>query len=96
MAYQRAQWRSGLTYVQVCETCRTPVSYTDEFLDYRPWYPDGYIDCPVCKNHLRHNEKYAINGPRVSTQFMGSYCTNCGAKLEDGYRFCAICGAPRK
>ncbi len=92
MAYQRAQWHSGLTYVQVCETCKTSVRYTDKVLDYRPWYPDGYVDCPVCKNHLRHNEKYAIDGPR----FAEAYCTNCGTKFENDHRFCTICGNKRK
>ena len=63
MAYQRAQWHSGLTYQQTCETCKTVLQYTDYSLDFRPWYADGYVDCPKCKNHLRHNENFAINNP---------------------------------
>jgi endogenous inhibitor of DNA gyrase (YacG/DUF329 family) len=60
MAYSRAQWRSGLTYQQICETCKTTVSYTDHKLDFRPWYADGFVDCPTCGSHLRHNENYAL------------------------------------
>ena len=63
MGFQRAQWHSGLTYQQTCEYCNEVFRYNDYALDYRPWYADGYIDCPKCKSHLRHNEKYAIDGP---------------------------------
>ena len=63
MAYQRAQWHSGLTYTQICENCKSKVEYTDYSLGFRPWYADGYVDCPRCGTHLRHNEKYAENAP---------------------------------
>ncbi len=104
MAYQRAQWRSGLTYQQICETCRNSVRYTDEALDFRPWYPDGYVDCPVCKNHLRHHEKYAIDAPRYHQDasarsdgaFTAAYCAKCGNKFGENHRFCVSCGTKRK
>ena len=68
MGYQRAQWHSGLTYQQTCETCKTVLQYTDYSLDFRPWYADGYVDCPKCKSHLRHNENYAIGNPDPKPQ----------------------------
>ena len=61
MAYQRALWKSGLTYEQVCEQCHTRVRYTDDKLDFRPWFADGFVYCPKCKKPIRHNEIYAIN-----------------------------------
>ena len=64
MGYQRATWHSGLTYSQVCENCNTQVTYMDDKLDFRPWYPDGFVYCPTCKTPLRHNETYAINRPQ--------------------------------
>ena len=67
MGFKRAQWRSGLTYRQVCETCKNVVTYMDDVLDFRPWYPDGFVYCSRCKTPLRHNENYAINRPYVAT-----------------------------
>ena len=61
MAFKRALWHSGLTYQQTCYHCRTLVRYTDYNLDFRPWYPDGFVYCPNCKGPLRHNEMFAIN-----------------------------------
>ena len=107
MGFQRAQWKSGLTYQQVCQTCKNAVRYTDDFLDYRPWYPDGYVDCPVCKSHLRHNEDYAIDRPQSSTYVLmdtdaptvaectDTYCVKCGNKFQTNHRFCSRCGAKR-
>ena len=105
MAYQRAQWHSGFIYHQVCETCNTAFQYTDYVLDFRPWYPDGYVDCPKCKSHLRHNEKYAINSVETSdstdtpsaeeTTAMAAFCSACGHKFSANDRFCAMCGAKR-
>ena len=60
MGYQREKWHSGLTYRQICENCKSKVEYTDYSLDFRPWYADGFVDCPTCGSHLRHNEKYAM------------------------------------
>lgn len=104
MAYQRAQWKSGLTYQQVCETCKKTVRYTDASLDFRPWYPDGYVDCPVCKSHLRHNEKYAVDAPErqvpvsaaTTSDLTEKFCTHCGAPFEEDHRFCSMCGTKRK
>lgn len=100
MGYQRAQWHSGLTYCQICETCKTEVRYTDYSLDFRPWYPDGYVDCPNCKSHLRHNEKYAGNtAAEVVAQNTENptalFCTSCGKKFGESDRFCSMCGAKR-
>ena len=102
MAYQRAQWHSGLTYQQTCETCKNQVRYQDTALDFRPWYPDGYVDCPVCKSHLRHNENFAIDAPwrqAVSGEtesLTEMFCTKCGNKFGEGHRFCVACGTKRK
>ena len=61
MAFQRALWHSGLTYQQICCNCHTLVRYMDDKLDFRPWYPDGFVYCPKCRNPLRHSETFAIN-----------------------------------
>lgn len=108
MAFQRAQWHSGLTYQQTCENCKTVFQYTDYSLDFRPWYADGYVDCPTCKRHLRHNEKFAMNAPESApvvnveepvAQEIGKgeevFCPNCGNKYGEGHRFCSMCGAKR-
>ena len=108
MAYQRAKWHSGLTYRQSCETCKANVTYTDFNLDFRPWYADGFVDCPRCGTHLRHNERFAINpdgtpvyqqaentpAPEANT-FTESFCHNCGNKFGEGHRFCNLCGTKR-
>jgi predicted amidophosphoribosyltransferase len=60
MAFKRALWHSGLTYQQTCRSCNNVVTYQDDKLDFRPWYADGFVYCPVCKTPLRHNENYAI------------------------------------
>ena len=106
MGYQRAGWHSGLTYQQVCETCKKTVTYTDYNLDFRPWYADGYVDCPTCGSHLRHNEKYALSDAGNPTQepakesaeketFFAAFCHKCGTKFGEGHRFCAHCGTKR-
>ena len=106
MGYQRAKWHSGLTYEQICETCKKAVTYTDHELDFRPWYPDGYVDCPNCGSHLRHNEKYAIvEGGEAKEEpvkeavegetFSASFCYNCGTKFGEGHNFCTKCGTKR-
>jgi len=103
MAYKRALWHSGLTYQQTCYHCRRVVTYTDYNLNFRPWYPDGFVYCPNCKGPLRHNEMYAINGdgtplypqatapsnPRIVT----SNCPRCGKSYVPGAdSFCSGCG----
>ena len=106
MGFQRAKWHSGLTYRQVCETCKTAFTYTDHKLDFRPWYPDGYVDCPTCGSHLRHNEKYALVTTVEATvvpdkestageSFASAFCHNCGTKFGEGHRFCCQCGTKR-
>lgn len=99
MAYQRAQWKSGLTYQQRCPNCFNLVRYTDQSLDYRPWFADGYVDCPVCASHLRHSEMFAIDRPggvgSGAGEFSGTYCTNCGNKLGESDQFCSQCGTKR-
>ena len=61
MAFKRAQWHSGLTYIQECTHCHTKFKYTDYSLDFRPWYADGFVYCPKCKSPCRHHENYAVN-----------------------------------
>ena len=106
MGYQRSKWHSGLTYKQVCETCKSTVTYTDYVLDFRPWYPDGFVDCPTCKTHLRHHEKFAVTAETAmravpaqatapSQQFTSLFCNNCGKKFEEDHRFCTQCGSKR-
>ena len=106
MAFKRAIWHSGLTYQQTCYHCRAVVRYTDYQLDFRPWYPDGFVYCPRCKGPLRHNELYAIN-PDGSPHFYSqpvaqpapnpaanlSPCPNCGKPVALGVdHFCSGCG----
>ena len=69
MGYKRANWHSGLTYQQICGACRQMVRYTDHALDFRPWYPDGFVYCPRCKSPIRHDEIFAIDGnkPEAAT-----------------------------
>lgn len=111
MAYQRAQWKSGLTYQQTCENCRTVVRYMDDKLDFRPWYADGFVYCPTCHSPMRHNERYAIDGVNPMpftaqpvaeqnwndqpTAGTAAFCSRCGKKFNDGDCFCSGCGAKR-
>ena len=109
MGYRRAEWRSGLTYKQTCEDCHTNVVYQDTQLDFRPWFPDGFVYCPRCQKPLRHNEKYAINNKfkedpidivdEVKTSetsvFNETFCPICGKKFNVGDCFCSGCGRKR-
>ena len=61
MAFKRALWTSGYNYRITCPYCRAVRIYTDRELDFRPWYPDGFVYCPRCRKPLRHNEIYAIH-----------------------------------
>ena len=74
MAFQRALWHSGLTYKQTCPKCHTVIQYTDEQLDFRPWYTDGFVYCATCRSPLRHNEAYAVdeNGNYLRTTPQGN------------------------
>ena len=96
MGFKRAQWHSGLTYRQVCQTCRNEMIYMDDKLDFRPWYPDGFVYCNRCQTPLRHNENYAIDRPAVQnpvpTPGSRRFCTQCGRQARPEDRFCGGCG----
>ena len=63
MGFKRAEWHSGLTYRQTCHSCKATLEYTDDILDFRPWFADGFVYCPQCRTPLRHSENLAINKP---------------------------------
>ena len=107
--FKRAEWKSGLTYRQTCSKCKTIITYTDDILDFRPWYADGFIYCPNCHEVLRHAEGYAINSPSMNyttpsaddvavsanNASLPAFCTQCGKKFDEADRFCSQCGAKR-
>ncbi|MBQ4631515.1 MAG: zinc ribbon domain-containing protein [Clostridia bacterium] len=108
--FKRAEWRSGLTYQITCRNCGTVMTYMDNVLDFRPWFPDGFVYCSRCRTPLRHSERFAIDGPILTPPPPGSiptpmgsapvpgnapFCSQCGNKFGDGARFCANCGAMR-
>ena len=93
--FTRANWRSGLTYRQVCPLCKTVVVYMDDKLDFRPWYPDGFVYCPECTKPLRHNENYAIrpqNGENSSSPQEQSDNASQSAYDASLAIFCTQCG----
>ena len=98
--FTRANWSSGLTYRQTCPGCKTIVVYTDEKLDFRPWFADGFVYCPTCMKPLRHNENYAINNntqPHAeATGFsQESSAEEASATSTSSYNiavFCSQCG----
>ncbi len=97
MAFKRALWHSGLTYEQTCEQCQTVVRYVDNQLDFRPWYPDGFVYCPRCKTPLRHNEAYAVNVPEAATVIdltaaQPSPQSTSATPTAIEVRFCSRCG----
>lgn len=105
MAFKRALWTSGLTYRITCPNCRTVTDYTDKQLDFRPWFPDGFIYCPRCKKPLRHNEIYAIdrggepvydNLAEARQSIKDGYYSAIGvdpqAAAPSGRGFCTECG----
>ena len=99
MGFKRAEWRSGLTYQQLCKTCNNVMTYMDDRLDFRPWYADGYVDCPKCKTHLRHDEKYALGNEQAKPRVVDAAVKNTPANLpEPGPQsafkaaFCPACG----
>ena len=107
--FKRANWHSGLTYRQTCDQCKTKVEYMDDKLDFRPWFADGFVYCPRCQKPLRHNERFAINGPEMAQEApqynasasasaqseLAAFCGNCGHKFGDGDKFCCQCGSKR-
>ena len=100
MAFKRALWHSGLKYRNTCRTCQTIVEYDDYKLDFRPWYPDGFVYCPKCKTPLRHSEMLAVDesgnfirvnvvareqsNQNVPSDGTFAYCSNCGQKYTIG------------
>ena len=98
MGFKRAEWHSGLTYKQTCPQCQTIVQYNDFNLDYRPWFPDGFVYCPTCKKPLRHNECYAIDAdkrPILQVDLTTSTCSPAQPIYSaPAYvsRFCGTCG----
>ena len=100
MAYQRAQWHSGLTYRQVCEECKTAVIYQDDKLGFRPWYADGFVYCPNCNKPLRHHEEYAIDRPAAQKEMTVTVPATqepaprpAAASATPQSKFCYNCGA---
>ena len=61
MAFKRALWTSGYEYRARCPYCGNGISYTDRQLDFRPWYPNGFVYCGVCRKPLRHSEIFAVD-----------------------------------
>jgi len=98
--FKRANWHSGLTYEQTCDSCKTVVRYTDHKLDFRPWYADGFVYCPKCEKPLRHRETYAIDKNDITQESTTiplnvAFCGNCGNKFGDNDLFCSKCGNKR-
>ena len=108
--FKRAEWRSGLTYRQTCRSCGYEMTYKDNILDFRPWFPDGFVYCMRCKSPLRHNELYAIDGPPgpvgptdnnsdanagAQNPSVSAFCSRCGKKFNDEDLFCSGCGSKR-
>ena len=98
-AFKRANWHSGLTYKQTCPVCNTTITYQDDKLDFRPWYPDGFIYCPTCNKPLRHREEYSLQvnkGKEVDltkpNTKSGKFCPNCGTSVHESANFCSKCG----
>ncbi len=98
--FKRAEWKSGLTYRQTCKECKNVVTYTDDILDFRPWYPDGFVYCPRCNTPLRHRENFAIDAPTVNEPIAATAAPVAAAPVTvepatesaDLPVFCAQCG----
>lgn len=96
-AFKRAEWKSGLTYFRTCDQCKTTFKYMDNKLDFRPWFPDGFVYCPKCKKPLRHSEDYAINRITQAAADIpkAAFCSQCGYKFGEEDLFCSRCGKKR-
>ena len=95
-AFKRAEWKSGLTYFRTCDQCKISFTYMDDKLDFRPWFPDGFVYCPSCKKPLRHNEDYATNNVTQTVDNpIATFCSQCGYKFDEADRFCPQCGKKR-
>ena len=95
--FKRAEWRSGLTYQQTCRSCGNVMTYMDNILDFRPWFPDGFVYCSKCRTPLRHNELYAIDappGPIVRPETYQAPTPPPAPETSGGVteRFCSNCG----
>jgi len=98
--FTRANWHSGLTYRQTCPGCKTVVVYMDDKLDFRPWFPDGFVYCPTCMKPLRHSENHAINNNTQGSTgcTSGENTTHTAAESDtdtSSYNiaiFCSQCG----
>lgn len=93
--FKRANWHSGLTYKQTCPVCNTTVTYSDDNLGFRPWFPDGFVYCPTCQKPLRHRESYALGerpNKEVDLTKTKKKCPNCGHEVNAKDNFCAKCG----
>ncbi|MBQ3575586.1 MAG: hypothetical protein IJA26_07935 [Clostridia bacterium] len=42
-------------FTATCPSCATRFDYQRSDLGHRAWYPNGYVDCPSCGAHIRHN-----------------------------------------
>ena len=106
--FKRAEWRSGLTYRQTCRSCGQEMVYQDNVLDFRPWYPDGFVYCSRCNTPLRHSEMYAIDAPpgpvargpmdvasMAPNAGVNAFCPQCGVQYQADARFCTNCGHKR-
>ena len=97
--FKRANYSSGLTYKQTCKTCNTVVTYKDDRLDFRPWFPNGFVYCPTCQTPLRHNENLAIDSKEPLQEDLTNpanvYCKHCNNKLAEDAAFCPKCGTQR-
>lgn len=98
MGYKRAQWRSGLTYHQICPNCKNEMFYTDDRLGFRAWFPDGFVYCERCRKPLRHSEQYAVGAPapqqlpQQTDVVMPQPSEPISAGQTPGVRFCSNCG----
>ena len=90
MGKNRADWHSGLTYEQTCQTCGTVVQYTDESLEFCDWFEEGFLPCPKCRQPLRHSEDYAVAANEEQTT--STFCIHCGKPLNSNSAFCIYCG----
>ena len=107
MAFKRALWSSGYTYQISCPYCGTSFQYTDRQLDFRPWYPNGFIYCQRCRKPLRHHEIHAIHPDgtpvyssiaeaeqAVYAGFAGTQPYAQPAQPQASASYCTKCGRP--
>lgn len=88
MAFKRALWSSGYTYKMRCPACGTVNEYTDKALDFRAWYPNGFVYCATCRKPLRHNEIFAVDkdgNPVFKSQAEADASVDIGYMKSMGY-----------